>query len=224
MFTGVAAWQPDPNGGVDRLQPKPVAGLTDDGIKIRLSNCRNPHILQFVYREKLAADGTPSGAMYSTSGGESYQLTTDPKNPVWHTDAGSGRPNPYYDQGGGKDPDFRGTARIVNPFGLTMFDQPSFNDQLLFPAGARETWRATFKSYVICNCRVVREIHWAREVPWIVDLSNTPTVIPDVTRGKQGPPRYLPVKILESTDTDLSEANRVITADGYTPITPLLPR
>jgi uncharacterized repeat protein (TIGR03803 family) len=224
VFTGVAAWQPNPDAGIDRLQPKPIPGLTDDGIKIRVANCRNPHILQFIYREKLAADGTPSGAMFSTSGGESYQFTTDPKNPVWHTDAGAGRPNPYYDQAGGRAPKFAGTARIVNPFGLTTFDQPNFNDPLLFPAGARETWRATFKNYVICNCRVVREIHWAREVPWIVDLSGTPLVVPDITKGKQGPPRYLPVRIIESTDAALIEANKQISADGYTPITVLLGR
>ncbi|HUQ51561.1 MAG TPA: choice-of-anchor tandem repeat GloVer-containing protein, partial [Gammaproteobacteria bacterium] len=218
VFTGVAAWQAA-NTGAELLEPKPVPGLTDDGIKIRVSNCRNPHVLQFVYREKLAADGTPSGAMYSTSSGESYAFTADPNKPNWHTDAGAGRPNPYYDQAGGSAPSYSGSARIVGPFGLTMFDQPTFGEGLLFAPGARETWRATFKSYVICNCQVVREIHWAREVPWIVDLSGTPTVIPTPTNGKQGPPRYTGVQIVETTDADLAWANAQIAADGFTPIT-----
>jgi hypothetical protein len=224
VFTGVAAWQPATNTGADRLEPKPTPGYTDDGIKIRVSNCRNPHILQFVYREKLAADGTPWGVMYSTSSGESYPFTTNPKKPNWHTDAGAGRPNPYYDQAGGIAPEFKGAARIVNAFGLTMFDQPTFGESWLFAAGSPETWRATFKSYVICNCKVVREIHWAREVPWIVDLSGTPTVIPTMTNGKQGPPRYTGVQIVETTDADLSWANAQIAADGFTPIPVILDR
>lgn len=218
VFTGVAAWQPAPDTGVERLQPTPMPGVTDDGIKIRVSNCRNPHILQFVYREKLAADGTPSGGMYSTTNGEPYWFTTNPGNPNWHTDGEAGRPNPYYDQGGGSAPKFLGNVRIVNPFGLTVFDQPTFADPLLFPPGAHETWRATFKSYVICNCKVVREIQWAREVPWIVDLSGTPTVIPNMNTGRQGPPRYPFVRIVETKDTNLEWANTQITADGYTPI------
>jgi hypothetical protein len=121
-------------------------------------------------------------------------------------------------------PEFKGAARIVNAFGLTMFDQPTFGESWLFAAGSPETWRATFKSYVICNCKVVREIHWAREVPWIVDLSGTPTVIPTMTNGKQGPPRYTGVQIVETTDADLSWANAQIAADGFTPIPVILDR
>ena len=27
-----------------------------------------------------------------------------------------------------------------------------------------QTWRATARDFVICNCQVAREVHWAREV------------------------------------------------------------
>jgi uncharacterized repeat protein (TIGR03803 family) len=183
VFTGVAAWQPATNTGADRLEPKPTPGYTDDGIKIRVSNCRNPHILQFVYREKLAADGTPWGVMYSTSSGESYPFTTNPKKPNWHTDAGAGRPNPYYDQAGGIAPEFKGAARIVNAFGLTMFDQPTFGESWLFAAGSPETWRATSRGSSTSRAHQ--------------------QVIPAMTNGKQGPPRW---------------ANAQIAADKFTPV------
>jgi uncharacterized repeat protein (TIGR03803 family) len=185
--------------------PSPIPALTNDGFKIRVSNCRNPHILQFIYREKMGVDGTRFGGGYSTANGESYQFTTDPENPYWHTDGGAGRPNPYYEQGAG-------IARIVNAFGLTMFDQPSFASPI-FSEGAHETWRATFKDYVICNCKVVREIHWAREVPWIPDPATPATFDPN--RGKQGPPRYVNVKIVPPTDPDLAWAKAQLKADGY---------
>jgi len=192
--------------GVTAGQPTPVAGLTDDGFKIRVSNCRNPHILQFIYREKLGVDGTPFGGGYTTSNGESYDFTTNPKQPNWHTDGGAGRPNPFYDQGGGVDGRVSGNARIVNPFGLTMFDQPSFGQPIFLP-GAHETWRATIKNYVICNCQVVREIEWTREVPWVPDVAGT--------SGMQGPPRYVNVKIVTPTDPDFSWAKAQVEADGY---------
>ncbi len=182
-----------------------IPGLTSDGFKIRVSNCRNPHVLQFIHREKIGVDGVRFGGGYSTSNGETYEFTTDPNDPAWHTDGGAGRPSPYYEQGAG-------VARIVNPFGLTMFDQPSFAEPIYRP-GARETWRATFKDYVICNCQVVREIRWAREVPWMPDL--TPSETHDPLRGRQGPPRYVDVEILPPTDPDLSWAEAQLKADGY---------
>jgi uncharacterized repeat protein (TIGR03803 family) len=186
------------------VSPSSIPELTDDGFKIRVSNCRNPHILQFIYREKIGVDGVPFAGGYSTANGESYQFTTDPANPHWHTD-GTGRPNPYYEQGAG-------VARIVNAFGLTIFDQPSFA-QPIFNEGAHETWRATFKDYVICNCKVVREIRWAREVPWIPDPAPSETFDPN--RGWQGPPRYVGVEIVPPTDPDLTWAKARLKADGY---------
>jgi uncharacterized repeat protein (TIGR03803 family) len=182
-----------------------IPALSSDGFKIRLSNCRNPHILQFIYREKLGVDGRAIGGGYTTSNGESYVFTTDAKNPNWHTDGGAGRPNPYYEQGAG-------VARIVNGLGLTMFDQPSFGAPI-FNEGAHETWRATFKDFVICNCKVIREIHWTREVPWVPTPAPPSTFDPN--KGKQGPPRYVNVSIVAPSDPDLTWAKGQLKADGF---------
>jgi uncharacterized repeat protein (TIGR03803 family) len=79
-----------------------------DGIMIELSCPRDPHIVQFIYREMVAAggeyldndgaldaNGNPLGG-YGTRTGR-FPLTTDPKNPIWHTDT-LVSPNAYYDQ------------------------------------------------------------------------------------------------------------------------------
>ncbi|NOT25134.1 MAG: hypothetical protein HOP16_03425 [Acidobacteria bacterium] len=208
VFSGVVA------------SPGKFPELLNDGLKIRVSNCRNPHVLQFVYREKIGVDGVAFGGGIKTNNGEMYEFTSDPNNPKWHTDGGGGRPNPFYDQGN--------VYRIVNPFGLTMFDQPNFAGEIFGP-GAHETWRATFKSYVMCNCQVVREIRWAREVAWIVDPPASLAVPPDLNKGKQGPPRYMgwrnstsdpvtKISIDAPSDPDLSWANAQVAADGYEPL------
>ncbi len=60
-------------------------------------------------------------------------------------------------------------------------DQPNFlairmqditpNSIVNYIEGAQETWRATFKDFVICNCQVIGEINWKREQRWIPDPS-----------------------------------------------------
>lgn len=188
----------------------------EDGITIGVQNCRNPHILQFIYREKLDVMNQPFGGGYSTgdecnpSGDNGYVFTTDAANPDWHTDAASGRPNAYYDLGAG-------TPRERGPFSLKIFDQPSFAKPI-FGEGAHETWRATFKSYVVCNCQVVREVRWTREARWDVDLSGGPNVLPDLNKGKQLPPEYVDVKIVAPSDPDFKWANEQLKKDGYAPV------
>ncbi len=188
----------------------------EDGITIEAQNCRNPHILQFVHREKLDVNGNAFGGGYTTGTecepnfANSYQFTTDQDNPEWHTDAFSGKPNAYYDQG-------NGIPRERGPFRVKIFDQPNFGKPI-FNEGAHETWRATFKSYVVCNCQVVREVHWTREVRWEVDLSGGPNVLPDLNKGKQLPPEYVEVEIVPPSDPDFEWANEQLKKDGYAPV------
>ncbi|MCW5620994.1 MAG: hypothetical protein KIS79_07815 [Burkholderiales bacterium] len=188
----------------------------EDGITIDVQNCRNPHILQFIHREKrdvtnqLVGGGYAPGTACDANLDNSYQFTTDPDNPAWHTDGSSGKPNAYYDQG-------NGTPRITGPFSVKIFDQPSFAKPI-FNEGAHETWRATFKSYVVCNCKVVSEVHWTREVRWEVDLSGGPNVLPDLNKGKQLPAEYVDVKIVPPSDPDFTWANEQVKKDGYAPV------
>lgn len=197
-------------------EEKEVDVRLEDGITIEAQNCRNPHILQFIHREKLDVTNEPFGGGYSTGTecepnlDNSYVFTTDPDHPEWHTDASSGKPNAYYDQG-------NGIPRDRGPFSVKIFDQPTFATPI-FNQGAHETWRASFKSYVVCNCQVVREVRWTREVRWEVDLSGGPNVLPDLNKGRQLPPRYVDVAIVAPSDPDFKWANEQLKKDGYAPV------
>jgi hypothetical protein len=118
----------------------------NDGISIHIKCDKNPHLIQFIYRELIGADGKPIAGTVTTTGG-TYDLTTDPSKPNWNTDS-SAKPNPYYDAGfvHRKDDD-----------GLTTFDEPAI------APGPGQTRRATFKAYAVCDGKVVREITWVRE-------------------------------------------------------------
>jgi hypothetical protein len=131
--------------GVKVQQDGAAVPSRQDSIMIKVKCDRNPHILQFIYREIIGADGTRIGRVIPTTGG-TYSTTTDPNNPVWNTDSAT-KPNPYY-EGAGRHRD--------DPGVLTVSDQPSFNP------GPGETWRVTFKSYVICDGHVTKEISWTR--------------------------------------------------------------
>lgn len=187
----------------------PANTLSDDGFMIKTSGCRSPHIVQFIYREKIGADGVSLAGSYSLSNGQSYQLTTNPANPVWHTDS-SGVPNAYYDQQ-------HGVPVIGTPVGLTFFDQPSFVAPVYLP-GAHETWRATFKDYVICNCQAVAEVKWAREARWIVNLPSGNNVTVDVNQGHQDPLQYVNVSIGPPDDPQLLWVNQQVKKDGFVPV------
>ncbi len=202
---------------VTATQINPATGARLDlhnGFRIHVSNCRNPHILQFIHRTKQIGDETGPyiSGIYTTRSGETYPFTTTPENPIWHTDGGAGKPNGYYDQGGSGQ--FQ-NPRIVNPpSDLTIFDAPTFAEPL-YLAGARETWRASFKDYVICNCQVVAQIRLTLQKRY------------DPTAGKQLPLEYVGVSIILPSDPNLSEqqraeldvdfswANRQLRADGY---------
>jgi hypothetical protein len=126
--------------------PSKTATAYTDGISIKIKCKKNPHLIQFIYREIIKADGTHDSQSITTSGG-TYNTTTDPAKPNWNTDSAA-KPSPYYEDGG---------VHRTDDGGLTTFDQPG-----LMP-GRGETWRATFKAYAICDGKVVREITWVRE-------------------------------------------------------------
>lgn len=128
---------------------KTSSGYTD-GIAIRIKCKKNPHLVQFIYRELINADGSHVAKTITTTGG-TYQTTTDPAKPNWNTDSAA-KPNPYYEGAG---------AYRTDDGALTTFDQPGFGGQLAPPPGG--TTRATFKAFAICDGKVVREITWVRE-------------------------------------------------------------
>jgi hypothetical protein len=119
-----------------------------DGISIHNKCKKNPHLVQFVYREIIGADGKHVARKFRSTTGY-YDLTTDPANPVWNTDS-SASPSPYYELPIAESP------VNLSPDGLMTFDQPG-----LSPA-AGETWKATFKAYTICDGKVTKEVTWVR--------------------------------------------------------------
>jgi hypothetical protein len=117
----------------------------NDAISIRLNCSVSPHVLQFIYREIHGRDGQPKRRRVKTAAG-AYDTTTNANHPVWNTDSAA-KPEPYYEASG---------AAHAGPGWLTVYDQPTVTP------GAGETWRATFKAYLICGGEVLREVTWVR--------------------------------------------------------------
>jgi uncharacterized repeat protein (TIGR03803 family) len=170
-----------------------------DGITVTV-NCRNPHFVQFFSREKISAQGEwLSGTAASSSG--TYPLTTQPAKPEWHSDA-TGKPNAYFDQGPGAVWTAPYTVREKSI--LTIFDQPGFKAPLFDPAdqanpNASQTWRGSARVFAICNCQVVREIHWTLEK----------------IAGKQA---YKWIWIRPADNTMLEWINARLVKDGFRPV------
>lgn len=143
-------------------QGGPLTAATSDGLATRIT-CRDPHFVQFIFREKLDASGRRLPGTLNPSSGQ-YELTTSLADTLWHSD-GAGKPNAYYDEGR-KAAYFHYLTGGVTQ--LTVWDQPNFDEVSVYdPAKqdprASETWRASFKTYAICNCEVKWEIRWALE-------------------------------------------------------------
>jgi len=128
------------------LQKDGVDTTYTDAVAIQVKCTKNPHVLQFIYREIIGKDGKPVAKEMTTTGGK-YQTTTDPKKPNWNTDSAA-KPTPYYEAKG---------ASRSDPGSLTIYDQPRLTP------GEGETWRATFKAFLICDGKVVRVVTWVRE-------------------------------------------------------------
>jgi uncharacterized repeat protein (TIGR03803 family) len=182
---------------VAATQGRPATDSTNDGISVRVA-CRNPHFVQFIYRERISALGFRLPGTVITSSGR-HQLTTDMGSIQWHTDA-VGKPNAYYEEGPRV-----GYATYVTGATtyLTTFDQPTFAppmfDMSQQDPQASETWRATVKLFAICNCQVVREIRWVLEK----------------VGGKQ---TWKDISIRPADNAVLPELNAKLKADGYDPV------
>lgn len=177
-----------------------ITGLNNDGISVKMA-CRDPHFVQFIYREKISALGYYfPDSMFPSSG--AYTLTTDPLHPIWHSDAAS-KPNGYTDEGD------KTAYRIALAGGvteLTIWDQPTFDgpDTTIFRPSQQdpitgETWRATVKVFAMCNCHVMREINWT-------------------TEKKGGKRSYKDISIKPADDSALDWINKQLVKDGFDPV------
>jgi len=174
----------------------PADTATDNGVMIKVGNCRSPHIVQFISRQILDADGkTYKSGTYTNSSGRSYPLSTA-ANPIWDTDS-SAKPNAYYDEQ-------HGAPNMIGPLNLTIFDAPNFNGPTYDP-NAHESWFARFEDYVFCNCQLVRKVQWSRHRLWLVDHA--------------GPVEYDPVISISPTQTGtLPYINQQVVKDGFQPV------
>ena len=137
----------------------------DDAIAVHMDCPDRPHIVQFIYREKIGPDGPYHGSLSSTGG--DYLLTIDPSHACWNPDSLS-KPSlflrtrdPYYEDG-------RQARRDCD--GLTIFDAPSFTKttnpevpSTVFVDNRQEVWRAHARDYLICGGRVQKQVDWVAE-------------------------------------------------------------
>jgi hypothetical protein len=112
--------------------------------------------LQFIWREIVVQHPRRGSykvhAPITTSGGH-YDLTTDPAQPSYNTDALPGAPTPFYEESGGHNRTAEGT---------TMWDHPSAADDFVqreFNAGATTvTSRANFNTWLIRDMDVLYRV------------------------------------------------------------------
>ncbi|MDQ6829907.1 MAG: hypothetical protein M3081_13690, partial [Gemmatimonadota bacterium] len=180
------------------------------GITVR-GLCPNAHIVQFIYRERISAQGVALPGTMDVSAGN-YPLTTSLNDIHWHTDTppidlkpGQQR-NAYLDQA-------LGAGHTVSPVVVAIFDKPTFGvyddpnraSAVYLPSGQNpdvklsETWRATARDFLVCNCQVTKEIWWSREV-----------------RG--GKSSFAHIRIANPAADALSWINAQLKSDGYATI------
>jgi len=206
----------------DNGQPNDdVQGL--DGFMIDVVNCRNPHIVQFISRDKfdVLRNQFVTGTYYLPDRGsltnQSYAFSSGDQegDRRWRTDALQGPPNPYYDEN-------YGAAHIVYPYQIRMFDAPSFGLGAARPGvapnyveGTPERWRAVMRDVVICNCKAVAEARWTREV--------AVKFHPDTNTWQQDPPVYKDMSVVAASDTTLDWVNSQLQFDASGKQYPLIP-
>lgn len=185
--TGVGAWQTFKPG----TRTPDYVGT--DGIRIDVRSCRNAHVVQFIWREEIMATNPPTWREGRRDQG--YDLTTNPADPKWDTDVGrAGPPNPFFDQ-------VPHNPRLVGPFSLTVWDQPSMDATDPTKLGvAEDTRRAHFRSYLFCNCELVRLVTWTREE---VGSSS---------------PKYTGLSLRNTTDADLAWVNQRLKEQKFIPV------
>ena len=194
-----------------------------DGIRIDASYCRNPHIIQFISRDKfdVLRNQWVVGTYYVRDSplqqNVSYPFSTGDEegDRRWRVDALNGPPNPYYDEN-------FGSAHIVTANSITIFDAPSFGG---IPAregvapnyveGRPERWRAVFRDFVICNCKAIAEVRWTRQA----DVK----FYPDTQTWKHEAPVYRDISITPASETALDWVNQQLQFDASGQQYPLLP-
>jgi hypothetical protein len=165
--------------------------VESDAISIAVKCTKNPHVIQFIHREIIGADGKRKSYSITTSTGSHEVTTTDPDQPAWLTDA-SQKTSPFYDDGG---------LHSSDASGLTIYDEPAliFVPDTPTPSGPSapivlkpgEMSKATFKAYTLCDGKVVKEVTWVRSVRAPKDPSSTPKPAydkPTVEDSKELPP------------------------------------
>jgi hypothetical protein len=166
-------------------------GQIEDAIAVHMECPDRPHIVQFIYREKIGPDGPYHGSLSSTGG--DYLLTIDPSRACWNPDSLSKpsflirKRDPYYEDG-------RQSHRDCN--GLTIFDAPSFTKMnnpdvpsTIFVDNRNEIWRAHARDYLICGGRVQEQVDWVAEqkfggpLTYSADTPRDVSEIPDELLG-----------------------------------------
>ncbi len=150
---GVCAYQV-----IDSITNQPVcAGGTAEGVKFEAVNCRNPHFVQFISREEIMTGTTPLQWRSGTTQ-LGYQLTTNPASPVWDVDVGRSTAADAFWENAPGNPVVRG------PSALTNLDNPSMGPVDALKLGIdTDTRRATFRTYLYCNCELKRLVRWSKE-------------------------------------------------------------
>lgn len=117
--------------------------------------CKDPHVVQFVHRI-VERDGKIFQDYIPAPNGTKYPTTMDRNNPVWHLDRVDGK-SPYYDA----DNANRSHAPRCRCDGtLTAWDEPS----VLPKEGEKQ--EAHFKTFFMCDGKVVGEVDWSRVQEW----------------------------------------------------------
>jgi len=152
----------------------PIVG----GIRV-LGRCPNPHIVQFLYRERIASWGTVYHDTMATVSG-TYPLSDVAANQIfWNTDVPFTtmvlgpfqQRNAYLDQANGAGHySSPGLVEIFDKPAFGAFDDPNRPSTVYLPYNQNvdvklsETWRATARDFLVCNCQLAKEIWWSREV------------------------------------------------------------
>ena len=192
------------------------------GIKIDAGNCRNPHIVQFISRDKfdvlrnewVAGTYYMQDTPYQKNASYPFSFGDQEGDRRWHVDALQGPPNPYYDEN-------YGAFHTVTPTQISILDAPNFGDSGRpgvapnYVGGAPERWRAVFRDFVICNCKPLVEVRWTRE--------SEVKFHPDTQTWQQEFPVYKDISISAATDSALDWINLQLQPDASGKQYPLLP-
>ena len=129
--------------------------------------------LQFVWREIEVhpARGDPfwlPGTL-QTAGGNEYDLTQDPRRPLWNTDALKGAPTPFYEDSGGDNRTADSTTIFDRPDPGVEFARKQFDP----PVSAKRVFsRAHFHTYLVRGMELVERVEI--DVVWTFTSKSVP--------------------------------------------------